>query len=108
MPNRTALAVAALLSMLCVWSSTGRAEPTAETNKDKDKDNKPIRALLICGGCCHDYTNQKTILTKGVSERANVEWTIAQEGDDRKHKHSIYSKPEWWKGYDVIVHDECF
>jgi type 1 glutamine amidotransferase len=38
-----------------------------------------------------------------------VEWTIAEDvSDSREHKHSIYSKPQWWKGYDVIVHDECF
>ncbi len=72
------------------------------------EDEKPLRALLICGGCCHDYTHQKDILTQGISARANVEWTILQEGDNREHKHSVYSKPEWWKGYDVIVHDECF
>ncbi|MFT5526284.1 MAG: hypothetical protein ACI9HK_004258, partial [Pirellulaceae bacterium] len=24
-----------------------------------DPNQKPIRALLITGGCCHDYTNQK-------------------------------------------------
>ena len=95
----------AILSMLLVPAPAGRAEPTKERKKE---DGKPIRALLICGGCCHDYTHQKDILPQGVSARANVEWTIAQEGDKREHKHSIYSKPEWWKGYDIIVHDECF
>ena len=24
----------------------------------------PIRALMICGGCCHDYANQKKILSE--------------------------------------------
>ena len=24
-------------------------------------------ALLVIGGCCHDYANQKDILTKGIS-----------------------------------------
>src|SRR5687767_8184327 len=71
---------------------------------------KPIRALLITGGCCHDYTNQKDILTKGVSARTPtpVEWTVVHEGTKREHKHSIYAKPDWSKGYDVVVHDECF
>lgn len=99
------VALAALMSMLLVPPAAGRAEPTQETKKDK-----PIRALLICGGCCHDYKAQKDILAKGISDRVNggVEWTIAHEGTERTHKHSIYSKPDWWKGYDVIVHDECF
>lgn len=69
---------------------------------------EPIRALLVAGGCCHDYEHQKTILTEGISARANVTWTIVQEGDDRDHMVSIYEKPDWYKGYDVVVHDECF
>jgi type 1 glutamine amidotransferase len=69
---------------------------------------QPIRALMVCGGCCHDFTNQKKIISEGVSNRANVVFTIVQEGNDRTNRVSIYEKPDWWKGYDVIVHNECF
>lgn len=75
---------------------------------------KPLKALMVCGGCCHDYEQQKGILSKGISARANVEWTIVHEGipegkdDKRKHRVSIYEKPDWWKGYDVVLHNECF
>jgi type 1 glutamine amidotransferase len=75
---------------------------------------EPIHALLIAGGCCHDYEAQKTILTEGISARANVTWDILVEGGsskggvNRDHRMSIYEKPDWAKGYDVIVHDECF
>jgi hypothetical protein len=70
---------------------------------------KPIRALLVTGGCCHDYANQKKILTDGISARANVTWTIVHEGDGTTtNRVSIYEKPDWSKGYDVVVHDECF
>jgi type 1 glutamine amidotransferase len=70
---------------------------------------KPIRALLVTGGCCHDYTHQKTILTEGISARANVTWTIVHEGGDTlDHRVSIYEKPDWGKDFDVVVHDECF
>jgi len=69
---------------------------------------KPIHALLVIGGCCHDYAKQKDILTEGISARANVEWTIVHEGDgSTTHKMSIYKDPDWAKGYDVVVHDEC-
>ena len=70
---------------------------------------EPLRALLITGGCCHDYEAQKKILTDGISARANVTWTIVHEGDaDAKdHKFSIYEKPDWAKGFDVVVHNEC-
>ena len=74
---------------------------------------KPLRALYITGGCCHDYEKQKKIIPDGISARANVEWTIVHEGEgDKKggtrHKISVYSQPDWAKGYDVIVHNECF
>jgi len=68
----------------------------------------PIRALLVIGGCCHDYAKQKDILTKGISARANVQWVIAYDPDKgTKHLNPIYGKPDWAKGFDVVVHDEC-
>ena len=73
------------------------------------KPGKPLKALMITGGCCHDYETQKTILSAGISQRANVEWTILHEGGkSTTHKVSLYSKKDWTKGYDVIVHNECF
>ena len=70
---------------------------------------EPLRALLICGGCCHDYEAQKKILSEGISARANVKWTILHEGGDGKdHEISIYTNANWEKGFDVVVHDECW
>jgi type 1 glutamine amidotransferase len=69
---------------------------------------KPIRALLVIGGCCHDYAKQKDILTRGISARANVQWVIAYDPDtSTKHINPVYEKPDWYKGFDVVVHDEC-
>src|SRR5258707_948666 len=70
---------------------------------------EPLRALLITGGCCHDYGAQKKILTEGISARANVTWTIIHEGDadGKDHRFSIYEKADWANGFDVIVHNEC-
>lgn len=73
----------------------------------------PLKVLMVTGGCCHDYENQKHILAEGISARANVEFTIVHEEtpDGKKgkdHKISIYSKPDWSKGYDVVLHNECF
>jgi type 1 glutamine amidotransferase len=69
---------------------------------------KPIRALLVLGGCCHDYAKQKDILTKGISARAHVEWVISYDPDKgTKHLNPAYEKADWAKNFDVIVHDEC-
>jgi hypothetical protein len=71
-------------------------------------EEKPIKALFICGGCCHDYLHQKDIITKGISARANVEWTIAYDPDKgTKHLNPVYQNQDWSKGFDVVVHDEC-
>jgi hypothetical protein len=74
---------------------------------------KPLKALLITGGCCHDFENQKKILTEGISARVNVEWEIIHEGEGPRkggtgHRISIYEKDDWAKEYDVVVHNECF
>jgi hypothetical protein len=75
-------------------------------------ETKPLRALLVTGGCCHDYGNQKAVIANGIGARANVEWTVVQEGGNgTRHvpfEESIYHNPEWHKGYDIVVHNECF
>jgi len=87
------------LSALAALFGTSQAAP---------QDDKPIRALLVLGGCCHDYEKQKDLITKGISERANVQWTISYDPDKgTKHLNPVYENPEWSKGFDVVVHDEC-
>lgn len=72
------------------------------------QEKKPLKALLVIGGCCHDYEKQKDILAKGIAERANVEVTIAYDPDkSTKHLNPVYEKADWYKGFDVIIHDEC-
>jgi type 1 glutamine amidotransferase len=69
---------------------------------------KPIRALLVIGGCCHDYAKQKDILKQGLEARARVEVTISYDPDKgTKHLNPVYENPEWFKGFDVVIHDEC-
>ncbi len=71
-------------------------------------DAKPIRALLVLGGCCHDYQEQQKLLTEGISARAKVEWTVSYDPDTgTKHLNPWYEKDGWAKGFDVVVHDEC-
>ena len=72
-------------------------------------EQQPIRALLVIGGCCHDYEHQKKVLSEGIAARTYIRWNIVHEGDGKTdHRMSIYEKPDWAKDYDVVVHDECF
>jgi uncharacterized protein len=70
---------------------------------------KPLRALLITGGCCHNYTFQAQALTNAVGKLARVEWKIVNEGGDgTRAEIPLYNDPNWAKGFDVVVHNECF
>lgn len=71
-------------------------------------DITPLRVLLVTGGCCHDFEAQKKILSEGISARANVIFDIVHEGTTREYEMSIYHKADWYKNYDVILHNECF
>lgn len=96
-----ALPAAALMFLLAVGDAMPREEKV-----------KPIRALLVTGGPYHDYEKQKDILSKGIAERAHVEWTIAYDPihevrEGQKHLNPVFEKIDWAKGFDVVVHDGC-
>ena len=79
----------------------------AATSRAAD-EVKPVRALLVIGGCCHDYQAQQHILKDGISARAHVEITISYDPDKgTRHLNPIYENADWAKGYDVVIHDEC-
>jgi type 1 glutamine amidotransferase len=69
---------------------------------------KPLRILLIAGGCCHDYAAQKDVLKAGIESRIRAEVDIEynpSKGTDTTFPK--YDSDDWAKGYDVILHDEC-
>lgn len=97
--SRISLACGIAVAFLGIGVTTGVAHAD---------DAKPIRALLVIGGCCHDYDKQKDILTQGISARANVVWTVAYDPDKTtSHKNPVYDQANWAEGFDVVVHDEC-
>ena len=75
-----------------------------------DPKDRPIRALLITGGCCHDYPFQARQLIQAAKKRdLDVDWTIVNEGGrGTSAQIDLYKDPNWATGYDVIVHNECF
>ena len=75
-------------ALLCVFALVLPAAVHAQ-------EDRPIKALLVLGGCCHDYKAQQKIITEGVSARANVEWTIAYDPDTgTSHKNPVYDNPD--------------
>ncbi len=89
-----------LLSLFCLLGATVLAATAPAV---------PVRALLVTGGCCHDYELQAKALTEGSQKFGAITWTVLNEGGKTKnHKSSLYDKADWGKAYDVVVHNECF
>lgn len=69
---------------------------------------EPLKALLITGGCCHDYAKQHEVIAKGIQSRANVQVDVIWTDDKGTNPPlPLYEKADWAKGYDIIIHDEC-
>ena len=71
------------------------------------KEEKTLNGLMVTGGCCHDYKNQKNIISEGVSKRLKVKWEIFFEMDEKKSKAHL-SKKGWADKADFIVWNHCF
>jgi type 1 glutamine amidotransferase len=70
---------------------------------------KPLQVLLVTGGCCHNYTFQTQALTNAVNAVAPTEWKIVNEGGNGSRAEiALYENPDWAKGFDAVIHNECF
>ena len=73
----------------------------AATGISAAQEAKPLKVMLITGGCCHDYKKQTEILKKGLEERINV--TVDQIHVDDKVRdyivHVVFAtrQPEKYK-----------
>lgn len=73
-----------------------------------DAVTKPLRVLIVAGGCCHDYEKQQAILKEGIESRLNAVVDVAFNPDKTtKATFEIYKAKDWAKDFDVIIHDEC-
>ena len=71
-------------------------------------EQKPLRVLVVAGGCCHDYANQKEFLKKGIEARVNATVEVAYDPTkSTKPLFELFKSPDWGKNFDVVVHDEC-
>jgi uncharacterized protein len=69
----------------------------------------PLRILIVTGGCCHNYAFQTEAIKASVPASVPVEWTVVNEGGTGTTAMiSLYDKTDWARGYDLVVHNECF
>ena len=60
------------LAVLTLLSACTLGTPSA--CRADEADAQPVRALLITGGCCHDYKFQSEKLIEGTRQHAHLEW----------------------------------
>ena len=73
------------------------------------EEAKPLKVLLITGGCCHDYEFQSAAMVDGIGKLTKAEFTVVNAGGNKTESQiKLYDDPEWAKPYDVVVHNECF
>lgn len=69
---------------------------------------KPLRVLIVAGGCCHDYETQQALLKEGIEKRLHARVDVAYNPDKTtKATFEIYKARDWAKDFDVVIHDEC-
>ena len=69
---------------------------------------KPLKILLLTGGCCHDYVAQKDLLKNGLEARANVVVDHMHTADKTtRPAFPAHTNADYAKGYDLVIHDEC-
>ena len=101
--------LALTLSQLSFAQESKTGEGKEAPDKKKFYNGEPLKALLITGGCCHNYVFQSLAMTTGVEALADIEWTVVNEGGKgTKAQIKLYDDPDWAKPYDIIVHNECF
>ncbi|KAB2669930.1 MAG: ThuA domain-containing protein [Verrucomicrobia bacterium] len=97
-----------LLALLALLAIRPLAVRAAEAPA-KLHSGRPLRVLLVTGGCCHNYAFQAGCLTNAVAQRADVRFTVVNEGGSgTRGEIALYDDPGWAKPYDVVVHNECF
>ncbi|MGB7344377.1 MAG: ThuA domain-containing protein [Pirellulaceae bacterium] len=107
-PNRLILTTFCLIAAM-IFGFSGTAEAQTEAEPATDSGTKKVRALMVAGGCCHDYLNQKRIISDCLSQKVGpIDWTILQYGDAREIEPDIYKSGDWIEGFDIVIHNECF
>lgn len=97
-----------LISSLVALLVAAVAIPQLSPAQDSRPKTKPLRILLITGGCCHDYDKQKDILKAGIEKRIHAVVDQVHTPDkSTKPPLAIFGNPDYAKGYDLVIHDEC-
>lgn len=71
---------------------------------------KPIRILLISGGCCHDYYfMQNKILVDSINKHVpNILWNFVIGDPASNDVLPVLKQKDYAKGYDLVIYNTCW
>lgn len=92
--------------LVCLATLVGSLLPAVT----RAETSEPLKLLLVTGGCCHNYRFQALAMQEAVRDAGiNVQWTVVNEGGNGTEAMiDLYNDPDWAKGFDVVIHNECF
>lgn len=68
-----------------------------------------VSAMIVTRGCCHDYTGQSKVLMDTLNAVMPINWTVVQGMSSLPGgKLPLYENPDWAKGMDIVIHNECW
>ena len=104
----TALAVTVALGAQAPQGALPQPPPAGRASGPSAPEGPRLKALLVSGGCCHDYALQDKVLVDQMAKVLPIDWTIViQGGNGTKARIPLYDRADWAKGFDVVVHNEC-
>jgi uncharacterized protein len=110
MPPRQKVSLVAAILAMAVGLSARTTTQTAQQGRGAQPfaGQPRINALVVSGGCCHDWPTQGQILMQAINKVLPVDWTVAYQGDrGTRSRFPVYNRPDWAKGFDIVVHNEC-
>jgi uncharacterized protein len=93
-----------LLVCLLIVAATVLPKPASA------ESGEPLKLLLVTGGCCHNYRFQALAMQEAFTAAGiDAQWKVVNEGGTGTHAMiDLYDDPDWAKGFDVVIHNECF
>lgn len=104
----TSLALGLLVAVIA--APVAAQQDTAQQDAAATAQAAPLNVLLVTGGCCHDYAFQTKAMQLALQQRdIAAQWTVIHEGGNGTDAQiDLYKNTDWAKGFDVVIHNECF
>ena len=106
------IVVAAFLFAVTVAAPSGQTPPAGGRGQrgggDPFAGQPRINALIVSGGCCHDYSGEAKVMMDAIGRALPVDWTVVvQGGRGTRGRMPVYADADWAKRFDIVIHNEC-